>query len=142
MVREDCAFQALVDPGRPIPEQSTAITGITDDMVRGKPQLEVVLPEFLRYLGAHELVAQNADFDLGFLQAGCRKLELKVPPGKVSCTMLMSRQVFPGERRHSLDEICRRLEIPVGGRHRSIDDVLITARAFILLRERLAKRGA
>ena len=142
IVREDCAFHSLIDPGKPIPRDSTAIHGIGDEMVRGKPQIDVVLPEFLRYLGPQDLVAQNADFDMGFLLAGCRRFELKPPPGKVSCTMLMSRQVFPGERRHSLDEICRRLSIEVGGRHRSIDDVLLTAKAFLLLRERLATRKA
>ena len=141
VVREDCAFHALVDPGKPIPRESSAIHGISDEMVRGKPAVDLVLPEFLRYLGGHEIVAQNAEFDMGFLLAGCKRLELTPPTSKISCTMLMSRQVFPGERRHSLDDICRRLAIEVGTRHRSIDDVLLTAQAYLQLRDRLASRG-
>ena len=139
VVREDCAFHTLIDPDRAIPKDSSAIHGIVDDMVRGKPRLDVVLPEFVRYLGRHDLVAQNAEFDVGFLKAGCKKLELSHPPGKVDCTMLMSRQVFAGERRHSLDEICRRLEIEIGNRHRSIDDVLLTARAWLHLAARMGR---
>lgn len=142
VIREDCAFQALIDPDRPIPPDSTRVHGITDEMVRGKPRVDVVLPEFLRYCGAHSLVAQNASFDLGFLQAACERLELTMPAGEVHDTMLMSRQVFPGARRHSLDDICYRLDIEVGNRHRSIDDVLYTAQAFLKLRDRIAEREA
>lgn len=137
VVREDCAFQSLVDPDKPIPKDASAIHGISDEMVRGKPRIDVVLPEFLRYVAGNSLVAQNAEFDVGFLMAACRRLELAPPPGTISCTMLMSRKAFPGERRHSLDDICRRLAIQVGGRHRSIDDVLLTAQAYLLLRKRL-----
>jgi DNA polymerase-3 subunit epsilon len=142
VVREDCAFHALVDPDRAIPPDSANVHGITDDMVRGKPRIDVVLPELLRYCGRHDLVAQNAEFDMAFIDAYCRKLELAKPSGKLTCTMLMSRQLHPGERRHSLDDICRRLRIEVGTRHRSLDDVRLTAHAFLALRERLATRRA
>ena len=140
-IREDCAFQVLVDPDRPIPADATEIHRITDDMVRGKPRIEVVLPEFLRYVGPHPLVAQNAEFDMGFLEADCRRLELPMPKGRVHDTKLMSRQIHPGDRRHGLDDICRRLKVTVGNRHRSIDDVLITAQCFLALRERLVESG-
>jgi DNA polymerase III subunit epsilon len=140
VVREDCAFHALVDPDRAIPPDSASVHGITDDMVRGKPRIDVVMPEFLRYCGMHDLVAQNAEFDMAFIQAYCRRLELEKPQGRLTCTMLLSRQLHPGERRHSLDDICRRLRIDVAVRHRSLDDVLLTAKAFLVLRERLATR--
>lgn len=140
-VREDCAFHALVDPDRPIPPDSSRVNGITDDMVRGRPRIDVVLPEFARYCGPHPLIAQNADFDLGFLEACCRRLELPRFCSKLHDTMLMSRRIFPGERRHGLDDICRRLAVAVGNRHRSIDDVLLTAQCFLVLRERLVERG-
>ena len=142
-VREDCAFQALVDPDRPIPAEATAVHRITDDMVRGRPRLDVVLPEFLRYVGSHDLVAQNAEFDMAFVRHGCSRLGLDEPSCRVHDTLLLSRRLHPGERRHSLDDICRRLEVDVSGRqrHRSIDDVLLTAEAFLRLCSRLAERG-
>ncbi len=141
-LREDCAFQSLIDPDRPIPPDATRVHGVTDEMVRGKPRLELVLPEFLRFCGPHPLVAQNAKFDMGFLQAACTRLEKAMPTGEVHDTMLLSRQVFPGARRHSLDDICYRLDIEVGNRHRSIDDVIYTAKAFLKLRERIAEKQA
>ena len=141
VVREDCAFQALVDPDRPIPAESAAVHGITDEMVRGRPRVDVVMPEFLRYAGSHDLIAHNAEFDMSFVEACCRKLELERPKGKVICTKLLSRRVHPGERRHNLDDVCRRLGIDLGRRHRSIDDVLLTAKVYLALRERLAAKG-
>src|SRR5687768_11471659 len=87
VLREDCAFHALIDPDRVIPPESRSVHGITDEMVRGRPRIDVVLPEFLRYCGGHEMVAQNAEFDMAFVQAYCRRLELSPPPGRLSCTM-------------------------------------------------------
>jgi DNA polymerase III epsilon subunit len=139
-VREDCAFVSLVNPDRLIPEDARAVHGISDEMVREAPRIDVVLPEFLRYCGAHALVAQNAEFDVSFLRAACGRLELAPPPGPVHDTMLLSRQLYPGEKRHGLDDICRRLGLDIGRRHRSLDDVRLTAQAFLMLRERLAKR--
>jgi len=139
-IREDCAFHALVDPDRPIPSEATAIHGITDEMVRGRPRIELVLPEFLRYAAGHELLGHNLEFDQGFIHAACRKFELRAPAGRVHDTLLLSRQLHPGERRHALDDTCRRLGIDIGNRHRSLDDVLLTCRAFLSIRERLAAR--
>lgn len=139
VVRADCAFHTLVDPDRPIPPDATAIHGITNDMVRGRPRIDVVLPEFLRYAGGHPLLGHNADFDCGFIQAGCRRLELTPPAGCVHDTLTLSRRVHAAERKHDLESVCRRLAIVVGNRHRSIDDVLLTCQAFLLLRERDAR---
>ncbi len=102
--------------------------------------MEVVMPEFLRYCDGHDLVAQNAEFDMGFVGVACRRLELESPTGQVHDTKMLSKQLFPGARKHNLDDICYRLEIDVGQRHRSIDDVLLTARAFLAMRKRLAER--
>jgi DNA polymerase III subunit epsilon len=62
-------LQTLVHPGRPIPPAVTAVTGITDAMVRDAPRIEAVLPTVLRFLGDAVLVAHNASFDVSFLRA-------------------------------------------------------------------------
>lgn len=138
VVREDCAFHALVDPDRPIPAEATGIHGITNEMVRGRPRIDVVLPEFLRYVGAHPVLGHNVEFDMGFVGASCRRLELTPPRGATHCTLLLSRKAHPAEKKHDLDSLCRRLAIDIGTRHRSIDDVLLTCRAFLALRKLMA----
>src|SRR5439155_27388007 len=63
------SFVTLVNPGRPIPAFVSQLTGISDAMVAGAPPLADALPRFLRFLGDGILVAHNAAFDVGHLDA-------------------------------------------------------------------------
>ncbi|MDP9405519.1 MAG: exonuclease domain-containing protein, partial [Actinomycetota bacterium] len=67
-------FQSLVDPGQAIPAAVSALTGITDAMVAARPGVAAVLPTFLEFCGGAALVAHNARFDVGFLQAALDRL--------------------------------------------------------------------
>ena len=60
-------FQELIDPEMPISPGAFAVNGITDDMVRGKPVIEHVLPGFVDFLGQAIPMAHNSPFDIGFL---------------------------------------------------------------------------
>ncbi len=62
------SFDQLVDPKRPISPQSIGIHGITSAMVRGQPTIDLVLPQFQRFVEDTVLVAHNAAFDLRFLE--------------------------------------------------------------------------
>lgn len=62
----------LVNPSMAIPAESTAIHGITDAMVGGKPTLAEVAPKFLpRVEAAEVIVGYNVRFDIGFLSEQC-----------------------------------------------------------------------
>ena len=60
-------FGTLVDPGIPIPPDASAVNGISDEMVRGKPRIADVLAEFAGFCGDLPVVAHNAPFDFKFL---------------------------------------------------------------------------
>ena len=62
-------FQTLVNPHQAIPPFIAVLTGITDSMVAAAPRIEQVLPQFLEFAHGCVLVAHNAPFDVGFLQA-------------------------------------------------------------------------
>lgn len=133
-------FHTLINPGRLIPFEATRIHGITNDMVAGAPTIEKVLPGFLDYIGNAWLVAQNAKFDMAFLMkylvAGNVHKNLEVYD-----TIHFSRRAFPEENRHNLDVICSRLGFVVNDkeRHRSLEDVRLTAKAFLVLRNQLGE---
>lgn len=62
-------FQSLINPGSPIPELITNITGISDAMVMESPWIHEVVPIFLEFCGSPDetvLVAHNAPFDMSF----------------------------------------------------------------------------
>src|SRR5436309_14674258 len=63
------AFEALLDPGIPIPPWVARLTGITDGLVAGRPRFGDVVAGFGRALDAAAFVAHNARFDWRFLAA-------------------------------------------------------------------------
>ena len=132
-------FHTLVNPRCPIPPESVQVHGITNEMVKDAPFIEEVLPAFLDFIEGGYLVAQNARFDMSFFTNYLAQLNVRkqLP---VYDTLALSRKVFPHESHHNLDVIAQRLGIAVNPqkRHRSLEDVKITALAFIKLKERLA----
>ena len=87
-------FQTLVNPSSAIPPFIAVLTGITDAMVAGAPDLAAVLPAFLEFSRGAVLVAHNAPFDLGFLRAGCVRLDLDWPAPDSLDTARLARRVL------------------------------------------------
>src|SRR4030095_11895323 len=96
-------FGTLVNPGRPPPPFVAALTGISDDMVAGAPSIAEVLPRFLEFAGDAVLVAHNARFDVGHLEAAHRALACRPLARPSLCTLLLARRLLPDLRRRSLD---------------------------------------
>ena len=66
-------FNTFVAPGRILSPEIIRLTGITDEMLEGAPSQEEALRAFLAFAGDRPLAAHNAEFDMGFISAGCRK---------------------------------------------------------------------
>jgi DNA polymerase III subunit epsilon len=132
-------FERLVNPGRPIPEASIRVHGITDEMVRDKPPVAIVLPDFQRFAADAVLVAHNAAFDITFLnRAAAKALTFDQP---VVDTLLVSAYLNPDEEDHSLDAIAARLGLDVARRHSAFGDALLTAAILLRLLDRCEERG-
>src|SRR5688500_3110078 len=61
-------YQTFVHPEMMIPTKITAITGITDEDVRGAPSIEKVLPIIREFIGNRPVIGHKVDFDLGMLE--------------------------------------------------------------------------
>ena len=72
------AFDQFVRPSRPVDAWITALTGITDEMVRGAPPPALVLPAFLSFIGDGLLMGYNVHFDVNCLYDACVR-HLQVP---------------------------------------------------------------
>ncbi len=125
-------FSQLINPLCSIPYNITELTGITDDMVKDKPDISVVLPEFLDFCQGATVVAHNAGFDCGFIRYNAAALGLGFH-NHVIDTLRLSREQFPDEKKHSLDVMCRRLGVELKNHHRAEDDAAATAAAFLKL---------
>jgi len=128
-------MEQLVDPRCAIPTDVIKIHGITDEMVRGRPPIEDVLPEFTRFLGHSEtiLLAHNASFDVGFLSAALSKSNAILPEHPVVDTLALSRRTLPRLRNHRLETVARHLRIADSTEHRALGDALVVKSAFLKL---------
>ena len=123
-------FSQLINPGVLIPPNITDLTGITDEMVADKPHIDSVLPKFLEFCHGCAVVAHNAQFDCGFIRYNAAELNLEFH-NKTVDTLKISRELFPNERKHSLDAICKRLGVSLENHHRAVDDATATAEIFL-----------
>jgi DNA polymerase-3 subunit epsilon len=134
------SFEQLVNPGRLIPPSGIPIHGITQDMVRGKPDITQVLPAFYAFAQDTVLVAHNAAFDMKFLQLQERQTGL-VFNHPVLDTLLLSAVAHPNQESHSLEAIAERFNITVLGRHTALGDAFVTAEVWLRLLPLLQAMG-
>lgn len=134
-------FVSLVNPGRSIAPFVVQLTGITDAMVAEAPPIDEVLPRFVEFLGQRPLVAHNAKFDLGHLDAAA-EIVLGRPLGvPVVCTLKLARRLRPQLRRRGLESVAADLGISFNGHHRARADARVTAEILCVFVEELARLG-
>ena len=133
-------FNCLVNPGRPIAKASTLIHRITDDMVRDRPPIAVVLPQFKAFVGKAVLVAHNIAFDLSFLKAQEESCGIRFD-NPVLDTMLLSATLHEHADDHTLDGLARRFGIEVRDRHTALGDSMAAAAALVAMFDGLEGRG-
>ena len=133
-------FDQIVDPEIPLKPESIPIHGITEDMVRGKPNIDIVLPAFHEFCEDTVLIAHNAAFDMRFLQLKEERTGLRFSQ-PVLDTLLLSAVVHPNQESHKLDVILERLGISIDSRHNALEDAVATGEVFLKLVPLLEAKG-
>jgi DNA polymerase III subunit epsilon len=128
-------FHALMDPERDIPEDASRIHGFTASHVAGKPLFGALAGELLAFFGDGKLIAHNAPFDFGFLNAELARLDLPpLAPERMIDTLALAKAQFPGMP-NSLDALCRRFAIDLSARttHNALLDCRLLAEVYVEL---------
>ncbi len=119
-------FNTFVAPGRILDPEIISLTGITDEMLEGAPSQEEALRAFLDFVGDRPLAAHNADFDMGFISAGCRKYGIPFENPSID-SLILAQNLLPDLGKYKLDIVAEHLQLPAFNHHRASDDAATVA---------------
>lgn len=129
------SFHRLVNPEREVPPEATRVHGLTLEDLKDKPLFGDIADELVAFLGDGPLVAHNAPFDFGFLDAEFKRIgRPTLDPARMVDTLVMAKTRFPGGL-NSLDALCRRFNIDLSERstHNALLDCRLLAEVYIEL---------
>lgn len=128
-------FHRYVNPERAVPAEAQAVHGLTTDFLKDKPFFAEVADELIAFIGDAPLVAHNAQFDLGFLNAELERAGRSLlGRDRIVDTLLLARRKHPaGPNR--LDDLCTRYGIDNSRRvkHGALLDAEILAEVYLEL---------
>ena len=133
-------FQTFVNPNRRLTPEIIGLTGITDEMLKDAPQLKDALTDFLKFVNGRPLAAHNAEFDIGFIRAGCKKVGLEFDPTYVD-SLILAQNLLPGLGKYKLDIVADHLDLPAFNHHRASDDAATVGYMLIPFWKMLHERG-
>lgn len=130
-------FHKLINPECEVHPEATRVHGYTWNDLKGKPVFRDVADEFLDFVKDAELYAHNADFDSKFMILELKRMahprSFLDTIVELHNTITLFRQLNPGERSYSLDNVLARLGISTQEReekgHGAILDAHLLARA-------------
>lgn len=132
-------FDELINPNRLISDEIISITGITNEMLEGKPGEEEMVKKFMNWVGDLTMVAHNAKFDISFINMAYLKYDLGRLNNTLIDTLGLSRYLESNERYHNLATLTIRYNIPwdEDKHHRANYDAEGTALIFYKMLEKL-----
>ena len=128
-------WHAYINPERPVSQGAFEVHGLSDEFLKDKPVFSIVAGDFLGFIEDADLIAHNATFDVGFLNAEFARLNLPaLVPDRVIDTLALARRKHPGSP-NSLDALCSRYGIDNSRRtkHGALLDAEILAEVYIEL---------
>ena len=109
-------------------------------MLNDAPPLKDAVTDFLKFVNGRPLAAHNAEFDIGFIRAGCKKVGLEFDPTYVD-SLILAQNLLPGLGKYKLDIVADHLDLPAFNHHRASDDAATVGYMLIPFWKMLHERG-
>lgn len=132
--KEVDTFSELIYPGIHVPLRITQLTGITDEMLKGRPGIDEVLPRFMEFAEDDFLLGHNIRFDYSFLKQNAINLNMEWNKWGMD-TLKIARKVLPGLESRALDYLCDFYHIEDANHHRAFNDAGVTSKLYLILME-------
>ena len=124
-------FSTFVKPKEKISDFITELTSITNQMVSNAPTIDEVFDDFISFIDGCVLVAQNADFDTGFLYSLLKERGITDKIYPCIDTLDLARSIYPtGLKNYKLETIAKYLKVEIEQQHRAIHDARTTTNVF------------
>ncbi|GAA4014479.1 DNA polymerase III subunit epsilon [Actimicrobium antarcticum] len=120
-------FHCYINPERDSEDGALAVHGLTTEFLSDKPKFAEIVAELRDYISGAEVIIHNAPFDIGFLDAEFKRLDIPLfnaQVGGVIDTLVQAKEMHPGKR-NSLDSLCDRYG--VSNAHRALHGALLDA---------------
>ncbi|NGX26374.1 MAG: DNA polymerase III PolC-type [Chlamydiae bacterium] len=129
-------YETLIDPEIPIPENTTEIHHITDEMVQGKPKAGDVLRKVLELVGDYIIVGHGIQLDIDFISEECKRARVpcSLHENPFFDTLRMAR-LYGQSPVNSLERLRQHFNIAEEGAHRAMSDVIVNIEVFKYLAE-------
>ena len=127
-------FHVYINPDRDMPAAAEKVHGLSSAFLADKPFFKDVVDDMMRFIGDATLVAHNASFDLGFLNAELKACKRgNIPADRVVDTLMIARRRH-GAVSNTLDALCDRYGIDRSARadaHGALLDSQLLAEVYI-----------
>ncbi len=131
-------FSALVKPRTPVSLLARHLTGISEAELEEAKTSKEAIQEFFAFAGDLPWVAHNADFDLQFLAAECKRAEIDWPQPICFDSLLVARMAWPLWPNHRLETVAKNLQLQEGKGHRAVPDAEWSGWAWLRAEDILA----
>ena len=124
-----------INPERKMSAEAFRVHGLSDEFLADKPVFAAVAQQFVDFVGDARLVAHNAMFDLGFINAELSRVSLPAYGyDRLIDTLALARQRHPLGP-NSLDALCGRYGVDTSRRvlHGALLDAELLAEVYIEL---------
>ena len=141
-------FEKLINPGRPISDFITRLTGISDDDVKNAPKIQEVFFELERFIGDAPIVGHQVNFDVSFIEYHYRKMyneftdwdnksrRFRYVKNRRLDTLFLARIFLPFSGSLKLGAVAAYFNHPIENAHRAVEDARATGLVFIDLLEK------
>lgn len=118
-----------VDPGEPIPENITELTGIGNEDVQGAPSIDEALPKLIEFIKDEIIIGHNIAFDLRFLVHNAEQCGIQLPHIEYIDTLKLSRRYIEGAENYKLETLKEHLGI-IASSHSADEDCYVCGEVY------------
>ena len=146
--KESAVYETYVNPGLPVPDFITKLTGITDADVQSAPSITSLFDDLLKFIGDSPLIGHQINFDCSFLEYHLRQKHNDFSKWESEAqrfvylgnrrmdTLFIARIFLPFLQKFKLSTVAAHFDIDLENAHRALDDARATGRIFLELMDR------